>query len=140
MDEPGIAITYRLANGKRICIEVSIPVKELLEQSDRQIRSQRRQDRRYLVSAYSIAGFDDETIVVPQEDIADLIIRMDSYRQLYVAVDKLSGKQKRRLHLRFSQTQTYRQIADADGVSHKAVEDTISRSFKKLKEILQSVG
>ena len=36
------------ALGGRICVEDSASVKELLEQSDRQIRSQRRQDRRYL--------------------------------------------------------------------------------------------
>ena len=48
MDKPLVKIEYKTANGSRICVEVSTSVKELLEQSDRQIRSQRRQDRRYL--------------------------------------------------------------------------------------------
>ena len=48
MDKPFVTITYKLANGSQICVEVSTSVKELLEQSDRQIRSQRRQDRRHL--------------------------------------------------------------------------------------------
>ena len=41
------SIIYKLANGKRVCLNVSIEVKELLEQSDRQTRSQRRQDKAY---------------------------------------------------------------------------------------------
>ncbi|TEB07114.1 hypothetical protein Psch_00657 [Pelotomaculum schinkii] len=48
MDKPLVTISYKLANGSQISVEVSTAVKELLEQSDRQIRSQRRQDRRHL--------------------------------------------------------------------------------------------
>ena len=48
MDKSLVTIEYKTANGSRICVEVSTSVKELLEQSDRQIQSQRRQDRRYL--------------------------------------------------------------------------------------------
>ena len=40
MNNTLVTIKYKLANGKqRICIYVSIPVKELIEQSYRQIRS-----------------------------------------------------------------------------------------------------
>ncbi len=48
MDNSLITIIYKTADGSEICVEVSAPVKDFLEQSDRQIRSQRRQDRRYV--------------------------------------------------------------------------------------------
>ena len=132
MDEPLVTIKYKLADGKRICMEVSIPVKELLEQSDRQIRSQRRQDRRYLVSADSIDELNDAAITVPQEDFADLVIRMDRYDTLNIAISHLSEVQRRRLRLRFFDGLTYRQIADIEGVGFKSVSRSIERALKTL--------
>ena len=85
MDKPLVTIEYKTADGSRICVEVSTSVKELLEQSDRQIRSQRRQDRRYLDYMDFIEGLTDTTMIHPQADAADLVIRMESYRQLYSA-------------------------------------------------------
>lgn len=41
-----IAIEYKINSTSRITIEVSEEVKEVIEQTDRTIRSQRRQDRR----------------------------------------------------------------------------------------------
>ena len=136
MDEPLVTIKYKLADGERICIDVSIPVKELLEQSDRQIRSQRRQDRRYLENADSIDKLDDHAMTGPQEDFADLLIRMDSYRQLYAAVDRLSEVQKRRLFMYYKMKMTYRQIADKEGVGFKTVSRSVERALKTLKKFL----
>ena len=39
MDKPLVTITYKLASESQISVEVSTSVKELLEQSDRQIQS-----------------------------------------------------------------------------------------------------
>lgn len=39
MDSRFVTIKYKTADGRQICVEVSTAVKELLEQSDRQIRS-----------------------------------------------------------------------------------------------------
>jgi len=129
-------IVYKLTNGKRIRLEVTSEVKELLEQSDRQIRSQRRQDRRHLEKEEYEDGLTDTTIVYPHEDFADLVIKMDSYKQLYAALEKLSVTQRRRLRMRFFERLTYRRIAEIENVSHKAVEDSIIRALKRLKAIL----
>ena len=48
MDKPLVGTPYKLADGKRIRIDVPAPVGELLEELDRQARSQKRKDRRYL--------------------------------------------------------------------------------------------
>jgi RNA polymerase sigma factor (sigma-70 family) len=133
MDEPLVTITYKLADGKRIRLEVTSEVKELLEQSDRQIRSQRRQDRRYLVFTGCIDEFDDSTITAPQEDPADLVIRMDSYKQLYSALNKLSEAHKRRVHLYYYCGMTCQEIAVAESI-HKT---TVSRSLRKARKALE---
>ena len=57
MYKPLVTIKYKTVNGSEICVEVSTPVKELLEQSTRQIQSQRRQDRRYLDYTDFIDGY-----------------------------------------------------------------------------------
>ena len=132
MDKPLVTIEYKTADGSRICVEVSTSVKELLEQSDRQIQSQRRQDRRYLDYMDFIEGLTDTTMIHPQADAADLVIRMESYRQLYTAIRKLSEIQRRRLLLYFKDDLTHRQIADLEGVDRATVSHSIERALKQL--------
>ena len=136
MDKPFVTITYKTANGNRICVEVSTPVKELLEQSDRQIRSQRRQDRRHLDYMDSIDGLTDAAMNNPQADAADLVIRMESYRQLHTAIGQLPEAQRRRLLLHFADNLTYRQIATLEGVNPFAISHSIKRALLKLQKYL----
>lgn len=136
MEKPLVTITYKTANGNRICVEVSTPVKELLEQSDRQIRSQRRQDRRHLDYVDFIGDLTDAAMDHPQADAADLLIRMESYRQLYAAVNRLSEAQRRRLLLHFVDDLTYRQIANLENVNPVAISHSIKRALTLLQKYL----
>lgn len=133
MDKPLVTIKYKTADGKRICVEVSTAVKELLEQSDRQIRSQGRQDRRYLANEEYIDGLTDTTTVYPQEDFADLIIKMDSYKQLHAIIKKLPEVQRRRLSMYYFDGLTYRQIAEIEGVNHKSIIQSVNLAVHKLR-------
>ena len=136
MDKPLVTITYKTASGNKICVEVSTPVKELLEQSDRQIRSQRRQDRRHLDYMDFIDGLTDAAMNDPQADAADLVIRMESYRQLYAAINRLSEAQRRRLLLHFVDNLTYRQIAELEEVDSERVGRSIKRALIQLQKYL----
>ncbi|MDL2258622.1 sigma-70 family RNA polymerase sigma factor [Eubacteriales bacterium OttesenSCG-928-K08] len=135
MDNPFVTIEYKTAEGKRICLEVSIEVKELLEQSDRQIRSQRRQDRRYLTDEEYIDGLTDTTTVYPQEDFADLLYRMCNYQRLYATISKLPDTQKRRLTLYYFGGLTYRQIAKIEGVGFRTVARSVERAVNTLRKV-----
>ena len=136
MDKPLVTIKYKTANGSEICVEVSTPVKELLEQSTRQIQSQRRQDRRHLDYVDFIDGLADTTMMNPQEDIADLVIRMESYQRLYAAMNQLSDIQLRRLTLYFIDNLTHRQIAEMEGVDQAAIGRSIKRALNQLCKLL----
>jgi len=136
MDKPLVAIIYKLANGKRISLEVSPPVKSLLEQADRQIRSQRRRDRRHLDFVGYIESLPDTAMIDPQEETADLVIKMESCERLYSAIEKLSEIQRRRLYLRYVYELTYRQIAELEGVNLSAVGNSIVRATQRLKKLL----
>ena len=132
MDMPTVGITYKLASGEQICIDVSIEVKELLEQTDRKIRSQGRQDRRRL----SLVGSVDELDSVQaqfQEDTADTVIRLDSYNRLYAAIEKLSEVHRRRIFLYHFCGLTCREVA----LIENAPQSTVSRSLQRAREILK---
>ena len=134
MNEPLVMIKYKTADGKQICVEVSTAVKELLEQSDRQMKSQGRKDRRYLDNEEYIDGLTDTSTVYPHEDFADLLIKMDSYQKLNMAVKTLSEKQRRRLFMYYYAELSYRQIGELESVSFRAVAYSITNAVKKLRK------
>jgi DNA-directed RNA polymerase specialized sigma subunit len=135
MDKPFVAITYKLANGSKICVEVSTLVKELLEQSDRQIRSQRRQDRRHLDFAVHTDEDLASSLLPAYEDTADLLERMERDARLYEAICKLTEVQQRRLRLYYFNGLSYSQIAKREGVNHRTVMDTIEQALKRLRKL-----
>jgi RNA polymerase sigma factor (sigma-70 family) len=134
MDNPTVGIIYKLADGKRIRIDVTIEVKELLEQSDRQIRSQRRKDRRYLDF---VGGVNELEAIAPlHEDTADLVSRMDSNGWLYAALEKLPVFHKRRICLRHLSGLTCLEVARIERVHHSTVSRSLHKALKMLKEYL----
>jgi len=72
-------------------------------------------------------------MIAPHEDIADLIIRMDSYKQLYAAMEKLSEVHRRRVYLYHFCDLTCREIARVENVHYS----TISRSLRQALEVLK---
>jgi RNA polymerase sigma factor (sigma-70 family) len=133
MDKHLITIEYMLADGKRIRLEVTSEVAELVEQSDRQIRSQRRQDRRYLIFTDCIDEIEDNIMTVPAEDAADLLNKLDSHENLYAAMDKLSKTQRRRLEMHYFDGLTYRRIAEIENVSHVAVMKSVAQAIDIIR-------
>ena len=137
MDKPFVTITYITADGKRICVEVSTPVKELLEQSDRQIRSQRRQDRRHL--DFTVHTDEDfaSSLLPAYEDTADLLERIERDARLYDAIGKLTEVQRRRLYMFYFEELSYSQIAKLEGVYYRSVIDSIRQAIKQLRKLYQ---
>jgi RNA polymerase sigma-70 factor (ECF subfamily) len=134
MDKPLVEISYKLADGTRVRLDVSPEVKSLLAQADRRARSQRRQERRRHTEY--VDGLTDTTTVLPQEDFADLIERMDSYKRLYAALETLPEVQRNRVILHYFGGFTYRQIGDFEGVSGMAVSQSVANARKALRKIL----
>ncbi len=130
MEIQSVTIHYKSADEKRIYLEVSIEVKELLEQSDRQIRSQRRQERRHHTEY--VEGLTDTATVLPQEDIADLLHRLECYKRLYTAIERLTEKQRRRVILHYFKGLSCRQIARYEGVTHVTIVHSIGQARKAL--------
>ncbi|MGL6200406.1 MAG: sigma-70 family RNA polymerase sigma factor [Lachnospiraceae bacterium] len=135
MDKDRITITYKTADGKEICVEVSTEVKELLEQSDRQIRSQRRQDRRYHSFFEDTDNVLASALLSSYGDIADLLEIKECNSKLYDTINKLTDTQQRRLYMHFFDDLTCSQIGQIEGVSQRAVSYSICQALKKLKKL-----
>ena len=135
MDRPLVKVDYKTADGSVICVEVSTPVKELLEQSDRQIRSQRRQDRRHLDFTMLTGEEFESSLPHVYEDAADLLERKECYARLHTAIGQLTAKQQRRLRLYFFDGLCYSRIAAMESVSHQTVIDTIEQALKRLRKL-----
>ena len=136
LNEATVTILYKTADGKQICVEVSTSVKELLEQSNRQIRSQRRQDRRHLDFVDFIADIADAAMIYPETDPANLLISKESYERLYEAIHNLSEVQRRRLLLHFTDDLTHTRIAKLEGINRATVSRSIARALAQLKKEL----
>ncbi|MPM94186.1 hypothetical protein SDC9_141331 [bioreactor metagenome] len=64
-----------------------------------------------------------------QNNPADLVIKMESYRRLHFAMNQLSEAQRRRIHLHFVNDLTHRKIAEMRVTgSH-----SIHRALKQLR-------
>ena len=136
MDKPGVEIRYKLADRKRIGVEVSIEVKDAIEWADRKIRAQRRQDKRYRDDAEYIEGETEARMFLPQEDVADYVVRMDRYYRLYLAIDTLPENQRRRLLMHCVGGLTCRQIAEKEGIHHTTVSGSITRALRIIKKLI----
>jgi len=135
MDEQKESIIYKLVDGKQVNIEVSTEVKVILEQTDRKIRSQSRQDRRRLSFVGDVEELDVKHKPI-QEDAADIAMRNDSVRQLFEAIEKLSKVRRRRLCLYYFCGLKYREIAGIENVNISAVSRSLQKAREELKDYL----
>ena len=83
-----------------------------------------------------IDSLSDANMMNPQTDIADLIIHMENYKRLYIAMNQLSEVQQKRLLLHFVDNLTYRQIGDLEGINQGTVCRSIKRAIKQLQKLL----
>jgi len=136
MDKHFVTIEYKTTNGSRICVEVSTSVKEVLEETDRKIRSQRRQDRRRLNFTPLTDEFLEGSLLAAAEDTADLYEKIERDARLHEAIDKLTEVQKRRLHLYYFRGLKYREIAELEGVNFASIGQSIRLALKQLCKLL----
>ena len=132
MEKQFVPINYKTAVGKEICVTVTVEVKELLAQSDRQIQSQWRQDRRHLTEYIdNLAG---TAMAAPLSDPADLLEKKEREQQLHEAMECLTPTQQRRLELLFFTSLSYSQITKLEGVSDKSVAESVAQALKKTTQ------
>lgn len=71
------------------------------------------------------------------EDCVDQIFAQEQIRELWKAINFLNEKQRKRLIAYYFEGKTYREIADEEGVDHKAIIHSVEIALKKLKIFLK---
>ena len=131
-----ITIEYQINSTQKISIEVSASVKEVLEQTTRQVQSQRRQDRRRHDFTPLTDEFLELSVKTASEDTALIYEEMERNELLYAAMDKLTEIQKRRIYLYYFRGLNQREIAEMEGINSRAVGHSIRQAQKQLFKIL----
>lgn len=131
-----VTIEYKINSTKRISVEVSTSVKEVLEQTTRQIQSQRRQDRRRICYTPLTDEFLELSVRAASEDTAVLYEQIERNERLYAAMDKLTEVQKRRVYLYYFRGLKQREIAKMEGVHHASIAQSLKQALKQLYTIL----
>ena len=131
-----VTVTYTLADGRSIEIEVAPGVALALEETDRKTRALLQQDKRHLDLAGYVEGETETALFAPHQDVADIVDRLETYAQLHKAIGTLPEKQRRRVKAYFFDGLTCRQIADVEGVRHQSISKSINQALHTLKESL----
>lgn len=71
------------------------------------------------------------------EDCAAQILAQEQNRERWIAISSLNEKQRKRLIAYYFEGKTYREIADEEGVDHKAIIHSVEIALKKLKIFLK---
>lgn len=74
-----------------------------------------------------------------EESIEEAVFRKFRKKQLHKAMGKLPKKQKRRLILHYFYDMTYKEIAEIEGCSVRAVEYSMQKAVKALKKIYKKI-
>lgn len=80
--------------------------------------------------------FDEHHPEVATEDCMFQVLANEQSQALWNAISTLDEKQRRRLISYYFKGKTYREIADEEGVDHKAIVRSVEAAVRKLKKIL----
>ena len=133
-----VEVSYRLASGKYITVEVSPEISEWLETTDRKIRTQSRQDRRRLGFVADVDTLDVKHRLI-QEDTAETVMRNETYRQLFQAMGMLSELRRYRVYLYYFHGLKFKAIADLENVTGNAVSRSIRGACEEMRKIIATL-
>lgn len=131
-----VTIEYKINSTQKITVEVSALVNEVLEQTDRTVRSQRRQDRRRICYTPLTDEFLELSVRAASEDTAVLYEQIERTERLYAAMEQLTEVQKRRVYLYYFRGKNQREIAEIEGVGKASIGHSLGLALKQLKRIL----
>ena len=127
-------ITYRFITGETTEVEVSEDIGTVVVDS-RRIEHNGDERERYH-REFSFDGVEYEGTIFADKDTPEsLIAQTEDNSRLYNSLSCLTDAQRRRLLL-YADGLTIREIASAEGVQLKAVQDSIAQARKKLQKIL----
>lgn len=125
-----VKIPYELANGKVVWVEVSPQVR-------RAISAHNQRERRQNLDIFDNHTFDEFEDGIIERKSQEIMRRHDKEIQsleLREAIRQLSPVQRRRLTAYYFEGFTYQEIADMEGVSLQAIDNSLRKAIKRIKK------
>jgi RNA polymerase sigma factor (sigma-70 family) len=116
--------------------EVEDSVADALDAFRRLRHAQVQQHSYNRVNCYYEDGLTEELMTLEQESPLDLFIQKETEEELYLGVQALDPRTRRRLVLHFISGLTQQQIADIEGVNRSNVARSISLGVRQLRKII----
>ena len=135
MDKKNTELVRIMYDGQEI--EVTPEVAEVLAETEKMFESQKRKDRRYISSIQSMDGNIEDLAFLQTSGFEDVCISAANMFQIFSQA-KFTAKQKRRFWMHFAESLTYREIAEKEGVTFRAVYESIQYAIKKLKKFFKN--
>lgn len=115
-------------------VEITDEMLEAMKTADRQQEAYRRRTYRYKAQ-FSLDCNDgmENAVLNHSPSPEEIYIKKETARELFVAIEKLTKIQQRRLFAYYFEGLTFRRIAEMEGVSHGSITHSLKAVLKKLK-------
>lgn len=132
-----VTITYTLADGQAVEVEVSAEVAAALRETDLKERALQKQDKRHIAMRGFAEGITENYASLIGEDVADTFERMEECAVLHQVIECLPEVQRRRVKAYFFDELSLEEIAESEHVRLQSVHESIQSAVAKLKKLLR---
>lgn len=129
-------VTFSNQN-KTINIAITKEIFDELDENEkedaRQIQKIARYNERNIVTESTL----NKRVFNKPENVEEIVIRKINNEKLKKAMDKLTKEQRRRILLHYDYQMSLEEIAEIEGRSKQAIQESIEWGMKKLKKIFE---
>ena len=129
-------VTFSNQN-KTVNIAITKEIFDELDENEkedaRQIQKIARYNERNIVTESTL----NKRVFNKPENVEEIVIRKINNEKLKKAMDKLSKEQRRRILLHYDYQMSLEEIAEIEGRSKQAIQESIEWGMKKLKKIFE---
>ena len=135
-NHPKYFLSFKDVNGTHHCMEIDNELFEALDQFELDdISFMNEVDRHYEQSEQTEASLSKRAVKQP-DAVEEEVQQLMEAEALHKAIAQLPETQRRRLVLYYFGNFTYKQIAEMEGCTKRAIKFSVDNAIEKLKEIL----
>lgn len=133
-------ISYKLADGKTVPVEVSPAVARFLVQEEKRERTRRRDDRRFLDKDGYVEGETELLLHDLGESVVEKVERKQRNTIINKAVNALPPRMRGYIHAYYFKGYTMQEIADMEHIDKTMVHRVVKKARANLRNMLTQNG
>ena len=128
-------ITYKFADGKKLKIDVSEDIGNVILESRRKEHADNERHRYHKACSYDSLAYEGDEALYCDFNPLEKSDKREFYEKISKAFESLTPTQKKRL-LRFINGETIADIARSEGTTFNSVKECLTAAQKKFKKFL----